>query len=55
MQTDLGFVGAVRFHAVFVRTGNVVTLIGHGTLGSVDMDETERFVDLALEGLDDLP
>lgn len=55
MQTDLGFIGSVRFHAVFVRTGNVVSLIGHGTLGSVDMDETERFVDLALEGLDDLP
>lgn len=54
LQTDLGFVGSVRFHAVFVRSGSVVTLIGHGTLGSVDRDDTEAFVDLALDKLDDL-
>ncbi|CAN5115486.1 MAG: hypothetical protein H0V47_03125 [Chloroflexia bacterium] len=54
MQTDLGFIGAVRFQAVFVRTGNVITLIGHGTLGSVDRNQTEGFVDLALEKLRDL-
>ena len=55
MQTNLGLLGAVRFHAVFIRTGSVVTLLAHGTLGRVDMDETEVFVDLALDLVSDLP
>lgn len=54
MQTSLGFIGDVRFHAVFVREGTIITLIGHGTLGSVDRDDTEAFVDLALEKMEDL-
>lgn len=55
MQTDFGFLGEVRFHAVFIRTGSVITLVGYGALGSVDIDDTEAFVDLALEEVNDLP
>lgn len=55
LSTSMGFIGSIRLHAVFVQTDNIVTLIGNGALGSVDVDDTENIVDLALERVATLP
>jgi hypothetical protein len=55
LSTSMGFIGNIRLHAVFVQTDNVVTLIGNGALGSVDVDDTEDIVDLALDRVATLP
>lgn len=55
LRTSFGFVASVDLHAVFVRTDEVITLVGYGALGGVDTADTEKIVDLALERLADLP
>lgn len=55
LSTSLGFLGTARVHAVFVRTGTVITLIANGAVGSVDIAETERLVDLAVRNVNALP
>lgn len=54
LTTSLGFIGNVQLHAVFVQTDNIITLVANGAIGSVDVDETEDIVDLALERVDGL-
>lgn len=52
MSTQAGAAGAIEFDVVFVRTGEIVTVVFHGGIGGVDSAFTEEYTMKAVEKIE---